>query len=221
MKYINEGVWIIMFTNKRFWIGSSKNIQHHLTSRLSQANKECYSTRYTQLPDNVKAILKKEGYVAIQNIYAITSDIYENDILKFLMSKALINNGYEPCVESHKLWMEKHSNWDFEYSSFIKYAVSNVKAFKARASLEYEICKDFNWILNMNFLIDLLKPEKSMPSFDLKLQEIKKEQAIKNPKRAELSKLLAIESILRDMTKEELIKSLISDKAYEIYKITQ
>lgn len=221
MQYINEGVWIIMFTNKRFWIGSSKSIQHHLTSKLSQANRECYSTKYTQLPDDVKAILKEEGYIAMQNIYAITSDIYENDMLKFLISKTLINNGYEPCVEAHKLWMEKQAHWCYEYSSYAKYAVSNIKVFKARASLEYEICKDFNWILNMDFLIDLLKAEKSVPSFESKLQEMKKEQAIKNPKRAELSKLLAIESILRDMSKEELIKSLISDKAYEIYKITQ
>ena len=230
MTLINEsGIWIITFKDNgvnKFWIGAAKNLNHILTHKLSLINKQCNTRMVTSLPVEIKELLRKDKEKCIEGIYAFTDvsrsvnhlELYKQDaIAKFLISKLLMEKGYESCVKFHEEWM--HRNEDKFISLYPRFkqsiAQEEIGIYKA-SSTHYEICKDFGWEKS-DFLHDLVVNDNNI----LIREEVKDmvKEYKENQQKDELDKLIEIDCILREITREQLIMTLISEKAYKLYNV--
>lgn len=247
MTLINEsGIWIMIFNDngvKKFWIGAAKNINHILTHKLSLINKQCNTRQVTSLPVEIKELLKRNKEKCIESIYAFTDvsksiDYLETNnqdsIVKFLISKLLMEEGYIPCVKFHEEWMEKKEGYIYLYPRFKQLiAQKEIDIYKA-SSVYYEICKDFEW-KKSNFLYNLAWDnfnnivKEDIENENIDTEEVNEENNTIDSKDnqgtirmdLELFHLLQIEAALQDIGLRKLLEGLISDKAKEIYKIME
>lgn len=234
-----SGVWFILFKQdkeKKFWIGASNsNLEHVVTSKMSQMNAQCYSGYGSYyLPAEVRDILKKDGYKAIEGIYCVpiveSSDLKEynrgTDTLKYFVSKLLVSNGYSPCTTQHREWLKKKDNWFFMYASFIYEVKKDNYIAYSTGSKYYDMASIINW-QGTNLLKEFLIAENSLTIEEAGMVENKQLEIVKlEPVKAntaslkindELKELLKIEAILQDITVEELIRrTCVSDKAVKI-----
>lgn len=232
MTLINKsGIWIITFKDNevnKFWIGTAKNLNHILTHKLSLINKQCNTRMVTSLPVEIKELLRRDKEKCVESIYAFTSvsksvDYLETDkqdsIAKFLISKLLIEEGYVPCVQFHEEWMEKNEDkFIFLYPRFKQLiAQEEIGIYKA-SSIHYEICKDFGWEKS-DFLYGLVVNDNN--NNILIREEVKDmvKEYKENQQKDELDKLIEIECILRGVSKEVLLREVLSEKAYKLYNV--
>lgn len=230
MTLINEsGIWIITFKDNevnKFWIGAAKNLNHILTHKLSLINKQCNTRMVTSLPVEIKELLRRDKERCVESIYAFTDisksvDYLETDkqdsIVKFLISKLLMEEGYVPCVQFHEEWMEKNEDkFIFLYPRFKQLiAQEKIGIYKA-SSIHYEICKDFGWEKS-DFLCKLVWDNNNI----LIREEVKNmvEEYKENKQEDKLDKLIEIECILRGISKEVLLREVLSEKAYKLYNV--
>lgn len=228
MTLINEsGIWIITFKDNgvnKFWIGAAKNLNHILTHKLSLINKQCNTRMVTSLPVEIKELLRRDKERCVESIYAFTDvdkvsySMHNLDTTaKFLISKLLMEEGYVPCVQFHKEWMEKNEDkFVFLYPRFKQLiAQEEIGIYKA-SSTHYEICKDFGWEKS-DFLCKLVWDNNNI----LIREEVKDmvKEYKENQQKDKLDKLIEIECILRGITREQLIKTLVSEKAYKLYNV--
>lgn len=231
MTLINEsGIWIITFKDNgvnKFWIGAAKNLNHILTHKLSLINKQCNTRMVTSLPVEIKELLRRDKEKCVESIYAFTSvsksvDYLETDkqdsIAKFLISKLLIEEGYVPCVQFHEEWMKKNEDeFIFLYPRFKQLiAQEEIGIYKA-SSIHYEICKDFGWEKS-DFLYGLVVNDNNNILIREEVKDMVKEYK-ENQQKDELDKLIEIECILRGVSKEVLLREVLSEKAYKLYNV--
>lgn len=231
MTLINKsGIWIITFKDNgvnKFWIGAAKNLNHILTHKLSLINKQCNTRMVTSLPVEIKELLRRDKERCVESIYAFTSvsksvDYLETDkqdsIAKFLISKLLMEEGYVPCVQFHEEWMEKNEDkFIFLYPRFKQLiAQEEIGIYKA-SSIHYEICKDFGWEKS-DFLYDLVVNDNNNILIREEVKDMVKEYK-ENQQKDELDKLIEIECILRGVSKEVLLREVLSEKAYKLYNV--
>ncbi len=231
MTLINKsGIWIITFKDNevnKFWIGTAKNLNHILTHKLSLINKQCNTRMVTSLPVEIKELLRRDKEKCVESIYAFTSvsksvDYLETDkqdsIAKFLISKLLIEEGYVPCVQFHEEWMEKNEDkFIFLYPRFKQLiAQEEIGIYKA-SSIHYEICKDFGWEKS-DFLYGLVVNDNNNILIREEVKDMVKEYK-ENQQKDELDKLIEIECILRGVSKEVLLREVLSEKAYKLYNV--
>lgn len=206
------GAWIIILNDnntKKFCIETTSNIELSLTSGLCMSNNEFnFENMIKKTPIwslNIQQILEKNQYNCIESIYAITDIddiIYSkientNAIVKFLISKLLIEAGYVPFTEYHTNWLKnKESRYGVLYSKFTQIIQSkHLKTYKAY-NIEY---KNIDWVQS-DFLYDLTVKRETDELIDI-------------------NRLIGIECALRGISRKELIKSLISEKTYAIYEL--
>lgn len=231
MTLINEsGIWIITFKDNgvnKFWIGAAKNLNHILTHKLSLINKQCNTRMVTSLPVEIKELLRRDKERCVESIYAFTDasksvDYLETDkqdsIAKFLISKLLMEEGYIPCVQYHEEWMKKNEDkFIFLYPRFKQLiAQEEIGIYKA-SSIHYEICKDFGWEKS-DFLYKLVWDNNNILIRD-EVKDIIKEEYKENKQEDKLDKLIEIECILRGVSKEVLLREVLSEKAYKLYNV--
>lgn len=231
MTLINEsGIWIITFKDNgvnKFWIGAAKNLNHILTHKLSLINKQCNTRMVTSLPVEIKELLRRDKERCVESIYAFTDtsksvDYLETDkqdsIAKFLISKLLMEEGYIPCVQYHEEWMKKNEDkFIFLYPRFKQLiAQEEIGIYKA-SSIHYEICKDFGWE-ESDFLYKLVWDNNNILIRD-EVKDIIKEEYKENKQEDKLDKLIEIECILRGVSKEVLLREVLSEKAYKLYNV--
>lgn len=237
MTLINEsGIWIMIFNDngvKKFWIGAAKNLNHILTHKLSLINKQCNTRQVTSLPVEIKELLKRDKEKCIESIYYLETN-NQDSIVKFLISKLLMEEGYIPCVKFHEEWMEKKEGYIYLYPRFKQLiAQKEIDIYKA-SSVYYEICKDFEW-KKSNFLYNLAWDnfnnivKEDIENENIDTEEVNEENNTIDSKDnqgtirmdLELFHLLQIEAALQDIGLRKLLEGLISDKAKEIYKIME
>ncbi len=225
-----SGIWIITFKDNgvnKFWIGAAKNLNHILTHKLSLINKQCNTRMVTSLPVEIKELLTRNKERCVESIYAFTNvsksvDYLETDkqdsIAKFLISKLLIEEGYVPCVQFHEEWMEKNEDkFIFLYPRFKQLiAQEEIGIYKA-SSIHYEICKDFGWEKS-DFLYGLVVNDNNNILIREEVKDMVKEYK-ENQQKDELDKLIEIECILRGVSKEVLLREVLSEKAYKLYNV--
>lgn len=231
MTLINEsGIWIITFKDNgvnKFWIGAAKNLNHILTHKLSLINKQCNTRMVTSLPVEIKELLRRDKERCVESIYAFTDasksvDYLETDkqdsIAKFLISKLLMEEGYIPCVQYHEEWMKKNEDkFIFLYPRFKQLiAQEEIGIYKA-SSIHYEICKDFGWEKS-DFLYKLVWDNNNILIRD-EVKDMIKEEYKENKQEDKLDKLIEIECILRGVSKEVLLREVLSEKAYKLYNV--
>ena len=231
MTLINKsGIWIITFKDNgvnKFWIGAAKNLNHILTHKLSLINKQCNTRMVTSLPVEIKELLRRDKEKCVENIYAFTNvsksvDYLETDkqdsIAKFLISKLLMEEGYVPCVQFHEEWMKKNEDeFIFLYPRFKQLiAQEEIGIYKA-SSIHYEICKDFGWEKS-DFLYGLVVNDNNNILIREEVKDMVKEYK-ENQQKDELDKLIEIECILRGVSKEVLLREVLSEKAYKLYNV--
>lgn len=231
MTLINKsGIWIITFKDNevnKFWIGTAKNLNHILTHKLSLINKQCNTRMVTSLPVEIKELLRRDKEKCVESIYAFTSvnksvDYLETDkqdsIAKFLISKLLMEEGYVPCVQFHEEWMEKNEDkFIFLYPRFKQLiAQEEIGIYKA-FSTHYEICKDFGWEKS-DFLYGLVVNDNNNILIREEVKNMVKEYK-ENQQEDKLDKLIEIECILRGVSKEVLLREVLSEKAYKLYNV--
>lgn len=211
---IERGIWLITFkdgTINKYWIGSSNNVANILNSKLSQMHKYASTRKYSNLPESIKDIILEHGYESIESIHVITSEFYEYSKLKYLISKTLNKKRYEIAVPSHNAWMYRNKEYDDCFAEFARYSKEKIKVYKA-CNTEYETCKDYKWTEDPDFIQSKLLLHKNIATAinDLHFSKNK----------VKMKQLLEIECILRDTIEEELIKTLISEKAYKLYELS-
>lgn len=231
MTLINEsGIWIITFKDNevnKFWIGTAKNLNHILTHKLSLINKQCNTRMVTSLPVEIKELLTRDKEGCVENIYAFTDlsksvnylETHNQDVIaKFLISKLLMEKGYEPCVKFHEEWMQRNEDrYTFLYPTFKQLiAQEEIGIYKA-FSTHYEICKDFGWEKS-DFLYNLVVNDNNNILIREEVKNMVKEYK-ENQQKDELDKLIEIECILRGVSKEVLLREVLSEKAYKLYNV--
>lgn len=231
MTLINKsGIWIITFKDNgvnKFWIGAAKNLNHILTHKLSLINKQCNTRMVTSLPVEIKELLRRDKERCVESIYAFTSvsksvDYLETDkqdsIAKFLISKLLMEEGYVPCVQYHEEWMKKNEDeFIFLYPRFKQLIVQEEIGIYKASSIHYEICKDFGWEKS-DFLYNLVVNDNNNILIREEVKNMVKEYK-ENQQKDELDKLIEIECILRGVSKEVLLREVLSEKAYKLYNV--
>lgn len=227
MTLIDEsGIWIMTFKDNgvnKFWIGVAKNLNYTLTHKLSLINKQCNTRMVTSLPVEIKELLRKKKEKCIESIYAFTSvdylESYKQDSkAKFLISKLLMEEGYVPCVQFHEEWMKKNEDEFISLYPRFKQLIAQeeIGIYKA-SSIHYETCKDFEW-KKSDFLYKLVWNNNN----NLIREEVKdmiKEEYKENKQEDKLDKLIEIECILRGVSKEVLLREVLSEKAYKLYNV--
>lgn len=227
MTLIDEsGIWIMTFKDNgvnKFWIGVAKNLNYTLTHKLSLINKQCNTRMVTSLPVEIKELLREKKEKCIESIYAFTSvdylESYKQDSkAKFLISKLLMEEGYVPCVQFHEEWMKKNEDEFISLYPRFKQLIAQeeIGIYKA-SSIHYETCKDFEW-KKSDFLYKLVWNNNN----NLIREEVKdmiKEEYKENKQEDKLDKLIEIECILRGVSKEVLLREVLSEKAYKLYNV--
>ena len=227
MTLIDEsGIWIMTFKDNgvnKFWIGVAKNLNYTLTHKLSLINKQCNTIMVTSLQVEIKYLLRDKKEKCIESIYAFTSvdylESYKQDSkAKFLISKLLMEEGYVPCVQFHEEWMKKNEDEFISLYPRFKQLIAQeeIGIYKA-SSIHYETCKDFEW-KKSDFLYKLVWNNNN----NLIREEVKdmiKEEYKENKQEDKLDKLIEIECILRGVSKEVLLREVLSEKAYKLYNV--
>lgn len=231
---IKEGVWLILFNQtktegqKTFWLGNSLNAESVLKSYLSKIS-YAYMGIYTgTLPNKVNEWIKNDDKKyendIIDSIFFIpTIPGFIKEEIKWFVAKLLLNNDYKHCSYQINDWLNYNKlMFGKRYEELNKLLIEKtLKVYRGNHRL-YEPIKGYNWQEYDNFLDKIATKciTETLPTYETHIIEmVNTKPVILEKDKTVTDKLLEIECKLRNITKEELINTLISDTAKEIYDI--
>lgn len=231
---IKEGVWLILFNQtktegqKTFWLGNSLNAESVLKSYLSKIS-YAYMRIYTgTLPNKVNEWIKNDDKKyendIIDSIFFIpTIPGFIKEEIKWFVAKLLLNNDYKHCSYQINDWLNYNKlMFGKRYEELNKLLIEKtLKVYRGNHRL-YEPIKGYNWQEYDNFLDKIATKciTETLPTYETHIIEmVNIKPVILEKDKTVTDKLLEIECKLRNITKEELINTLISDTAKEIYDI--
>lgn len=222
-----EGVYLIFFKKEEtegrnvFWLGSTLDVEGMIKLRLSQMKER----NLWGLPKEVEKICFGKGESVVDKIFIIpTTSDFTKEEMKWFFGDFLLNNDYEHCTTQLCNWLANNELKFSEKSIKLKEMLyeNKLKVYKENGT-RYKGTRQYNWCECDNFLNEITINR--LVTKPLSYEEILNNTiptaptVILEKDKTITDKLLEIECKLRNITKEELINTLISDTAKEIYDI--